>query len=110
MDELLMAVGASKLRWFKESKLEKQETAMTQEMRMMEFAFRMGQTSSQTAASSSAPERTQPVMLAIQDDPARCCGHAQDPWVWWTFALVFRCWICIYIYINVNLALDWKIS
>ena len=74
---------------------------MTQEMRMMEFAFRMGQSSSQTAASSSATVATQPLMLAIQDDPARCRGHAQDPWVWLTSAFgvqVLDHLLDIYIY------------
>ena len=84
MDDLLMAVGSSRLRWRKEETLKQQgdQEKTSSDMKLMEFAFRMGQSaaagvpnSSTSAGSALLP--TVPRMLALQDDPARAQPHVQ---------------------------------
>lgn len=87
-----MAQGATKLRYSKEEQgsVKKQSSpdpSLDHSMKLMEFAYRMGQGSvshSPTEAASSAtpPTRKPPVpQLALQDDPNRgqCLSKAETP-------------------------------
>ena len=91
MDDLIMAVGATRMRWPKDQAQQSQSYGggMTQDMKLMEFAFRMGQGCIQppAAPSTASAERlssretlssrtTFPVLgesqpLPIMDDPNR---------------------------------------
>ena len=42
MDEILMTTGSTRLRWSKEKKPKVQETPLSKEMQMLEFAFKLG--------------------------------------------------------------------
>ena len=69
MDDLLIAVGDTKLRWRQEAS-PAETTPTTPEMKMLELAFRMGQSTagaSTASASSRVAEPAQPAfpLLAI---------------------------------------------
>ena len=80
-----MAVGSSKLRWSREgaasTSTEKQD-APSDNMKLMEFAFRMGQSSQPAAGNSSAraPEPSAPAFPPLQSGvPASSVPQVQMP-------------------------------
>ena len=56
MDDLIIAVGATRMRWPKDQAPQSEATggSMTQDMKLMEFAFRMGQGSIQPSVAQLA--------------------------------------------------------
>ena len=69
-------MGASKLRWSKATASQEQQTPMTAEMRLMEFAFRLGagasssaSVSSSDAANSFQARKPKNPLLALEDAP-----------------------------------------
>ena len=85
MDDFLMAMGSSKLRWPKESTAstatEKQD-ATPDSLKLMEFAFRMGQSAHPAAVgnpSTRAPEPSAPAFPPLQNGaPASSVPEAPD--------------------------------
>ena len=83
MDDLIIAVGATRMRWPKDQAPQSEATggSMTQDMKLMEFAFRMGQGSIQPSVAPSVSSGSHPPQiafpalaekpLAIMDDPNR---------------------------------------
>lgn len=77
MDDLLMAVGGTRMRWPKDQPTEPESKGKMGEMnQLLEFAFRMGRTASlrsdtPSTSSSAAPGRPPFPLLALEDDPNR---------------------------------------
>ena len=86
MDTLLMAVGATRMRWPKDQLQQAAphtvpSSSMAEHMQLMEFAFKMGQGSSVVSSSSTPSTSAQAFPpLAIMDDPSR--QQPQDMWKW----------------------------
>jgi hypothetical protein len=85
MDDLMMAVGATPMRWPKDQASEPESSSKVSDgmNHLMELAFRMGQTSgcrsvdSRTPSTSSvASARPSFPLLALEDDPSM--RHPQD--------------------------------
>ena len=83
MDDLLMAVGATRMRWPKDQASEPESTTNPSDgmSHLMELAFRMGQTSAARSVHSGTPSsvasaRPSFPLLALEDDPNR--RHPQD--------------------------------
>lgn len=80
MDDLLMAVSSSQLRLRKDDqKPGTTDDRASADLRLMEFAFRMGQSASGNAAASSSQGSAAPQfpLLALEDDPNRGRPTAQ---------------------------------
>ena len=93
MDTLLMAVGATRMRWPKDQLQQAAphtapSSSMAEHTQLMEFAFKMGQGAinpgqgSSVVSSSSTPSTSAQAFppLAIMDDPSR--QQPQDTWKW----------------------------